>query len=1792
MSSPHATRILSISQLLLQPVPILPTPSSEAKAEFESRTAAINITPSPDAPYSIDEIKDDTLWLSQRLDLDEIECLRIALLEWQRRPVAQLRDGLSETEAASLRDALGSEDYGLGRGDTIGVESLADPAFQSQEQRRARLVDLCIQEQASMFRISAVLTDTFVQAELMVSSGIKLHPDLSLAGRLKADVKGTLQSSSSQEGGLSICVDALRDCLEKFSKGPSWAGESFESAQLLDGWTCAMLNQIIALVELILLHLKTPGTHTEANHTLAWLRLMSDVKFFLNFEPQSAAQALLCAKIQALASTCTIAILHLSEATEYIERIRASPELQLDTNYAPPYFMDSVAAAEIHQLMMSFAGSPVVEAMPAILAWGLILGNVREVAATSRESREASHVQKALESGFRESPSGRRLSNSSIGSIQQSLSENVMDSIRSDSSGEDDIDKLIRTAVVTRDVFQYITHLCESEALRTPIATIAQAEVFQQLIVTSILQMEYTAGIVAAQIALIDALADLAAEFRNAGGIYGMRIRHFHEQSGVRDVLEVAASRFPFETLPFLQLCSSLSKLQYIDVDDHDYISRFLQNLSTFTHKASPTFSAYHTTREYENANLISLDTNLGMLDSSEIQRLLDSQGQVTEMSNTIPSGTIGEVIFDGRPQIIKWLHSYSGFAFLGLWLDSFRCGQLQGTDADQADLESTAAVIFELLSRVLAVEHHDFISKLEDASSLLQSIANGLPEDIDLISIIFDICEQQLQSLRYKKQDLQSCDIIVAGLKLITMLLPIVPSRIWSLLSRSTLIDTRGTSGSIFTIILSIDTIREKYDFAEAYASFYQAMVEDAVRQAVVVDGVSASNRITCDENIKGGIPARIVNSVVQASTRTMMECFQAVPRWKFGSSAQRVRIATILSQTFQLVLQSTYGVDDAPNLATKLTGSLASSAVYIADVLRPHSDEALGPVSLLHWLLVSWQESGELSNAGVISVLSKQVCAISNLTKMVLSVGKFLNSTPTALESQILDALPVIVRLGTLDTECSFGTTDLLHALVQTTSPEDAPSLLGRLGSVSAKAYLESILPIIRQPQHDGLRVKIWELFTLLVTHSQQWFAITLLQGSPPDFASRKSEPTLEANRQTSLRGKAVLAEALDYLVVMDQSNLEVLATILNFVVKSQMHWSWVTDSVQTQSQLFPSLISFVSKLSSEDGNTSVQSKSNKIAALVLELATVQLHYARSRRDKAMIQKMIPLMRWSTSNAINVGGYNVSLHSNLRKNFSARYETCKLDNFKRTRLLRRPYGEDYYYDIDLAEKMLSHRGVQSRRPDFDKTFHRELIRVNLNLSLIDSQILLLNSFQSFCIEHCTFFTQDPEVQKMVATVVRNLLVANTTSPPSEQIFETLFQTRADFALVMIRRLAEIKSRGSDFSGLLSAAWKSLRFRNATYEFAVDNDDLVYFRTTLTILLLAMQFHTDKRHISQNRLALVTTERDPTSSIILEVATVIVADGMKSIVSCIHDHATKSRSKEASNDNLVDAKDVALTLAILQGILRLHILPQIMSQLAIGFVSSNILQSCLLLYSWSHTLTTLETEHEPIYADLSLRFLVSLSALPQVAEELAVEGVLSRISTARITQLLRVVKGGAGQFDKRPHIAALYRVWTAGILPLCLNLLHSVGRAMAGEVAVFLNQFPAQLARASKAFQFHGGAGEPLTLVRANEGAVLALISRVLDEYRQAGASAGVDAFDVPALEGYDEEKAAVADDVREILVGGRLRVGVVAVTEKELAWQRAGDGQKGKGGKEKPRDKLEGAIVAELGNVLACLG
>ncbi len=160
-------------------------------------------------------------------------------------------------------------------------------------------------------------------------------------------------------------------------------------------------------------------------------------------------------------------------------------------------------------------------------------------------------------------------------------------------------------------------------------------------------------------------------------------------------------------------------------------------------------------------------------------------------------------------------------------------------------------------------------------------------------------------------------------------------------------------------------------------------------------------------------------------------------------------------------------------------------------------------------------------------------------------------------------------------------------------------------------------------------------------------------------------------------------------------------------------------------------------------------------------------------------------------------------------------------------------------------------------------------------------------------------------------------------------------------------------------------------------------------------------------------------------------------------------------------------------------------------------------------------------------------------------------------------------------------------------MLPICLNLLHSLGGGVAGEVSGFLNRFPLQLNRASLTFSLNPTAstdsGQGLTLEAAVEASTLSLISRILESFKEAGPAAGIDPTAVEPLTGYDEHKKALAEDVRDALALDQAvrKKRTIPQSQKETTWQNTNvdsdDGSKG--------SLLDQKIVRELKQALQCL-
>lgn len=349
-------------------------------------------------------------------------------------------------------------------------------------------------------------------------------------------------------------------------------------------------------------------------------------------------------------------------------------------------------------------------------------------------------------------------------------------------------------------------------------------------------------------------------------------------------------------------------------------------------------------------------------------------------------------------------------------------------------------------------------------------------------------------------------------------------------------------------------------------------------------------------------------------------------------------------------------------------------------------------------------------------------------------------------------------------------------------------------------------------------------------------------------------------------------------------------------------------------------------------------------------------------------------------------------------------------------------------------------------------------------------------------------------------------------------------------------------------------------------------HDDTEYFRSLLNVLFLALQFHVDSPSRAAPEVINKKAEISSDLTVIVEIVKTIVAQGFRALTTYLHDEPEKCTTK-----------DFAIIIAILQTILQVKNSDRLYEHIVYHIEDNETVRHATTLFSWADQLAA---AGDPVYAHYSVSILVKMSTLPMLAEHLAVEAVLMKLSTCRLTNLL-TQSNGFGPFDQIPR---LFSIWTGGFLPLCLNLLYSVMRT-APEVAAFLNQFEGRLTRASDAFSTaHAGvvaapSSNWITLGMASEANSLGLISHVLDRYREAGASAGID---TQAIQPLKWDKVQVQEDIEELL-GRRsvLRARIVATSEKEMEWTRKRPLSSSSGAE----NRLEEKVVNQMKATLACL-
>lgn len=290
-------------ELLSKPFSPFSAPTLKTKAGFQTRTSAINVSPSSHGRYDIKQIKDDTLWLSEKTAMNEVAALRIAVLEWQTRPANRLlmrdayddyQDHLNTAGINGLNSSVFKPGLSLGAG-LLPQKGADDNLFEDVKGRRHRLLQIYLSERQYLIRtceyiIFGALFETFPQLSDSVSDqlqGKSLDMLRWLAGVGDQILAAWNLNGVTQDSGKHFTVDAVQALsvrCQALSRGARWLQDEPGCEQIDQAMEKNRFLEIIHIMQLLLTLTLSSTKLTKSDTVLAWFRLMDQYGFLNNLE--------------------------------------------------------------------------------------------------------------------------------------------------------------------------------------------------------------------------------------------------------------------------------------------------------------------------------------------------------------------------------------------------------------------------------------------------------------------------------------------------------------------------------------------------------------------------------------------------------------------------------------------------------------------------------------------------------------------------------------------------------------------------------------------------------------------------------------------------------------------------------------------------------------------------------------------------------------------------------------------------------------------------------------------------------------------------------------------------------------------------------------------------------------------------------------------------------------------------------------------------------------------------------------------------------------------------------------------------------------------------------------------------------------------------------------------------------------------------------------------------------------------------------------------------------------------
>ena len=1038
-----------------------------------------------------------------------------------------------------------------------------------------------------------------------------------------------------------------------------------------------------------------------------------------------------------------------------------------------PYILNCAAVNEINDIISGAIS--LRTSSPSILAWAIILHKLRELALNAREAKEVRQSLRATDKynaadssdtdGAERSSAGnstashRRSSTGSDSSQQSTLLEDIYDSISfTTADGGDQVAFMATNAVDECSVFEVVITIAVEYC--TPFGFEHQGKPGERMRSMLLDLVRACVPFVAYQPTLLMAtLALLTGSERFWETVDRSVLPNTSESRStlMKDVVlkrmiwAPALVRFPYETSPFLQLCRALTCNEGMG-PVHYPIWNELQELDSFTCRLPAHFDSYVPVRTQEDDDFIQLTESLIIPIGPDPSPFTIQQSENDKMSRAIanlaqppqafilPSDTQGRIISNAKPFVVMWHHSYSALTYMGRILQRASIVDLAASQPNSSFSVVTVGEIISLLTAMLSTaastesSEQTSTSAAESAEFILGSASDGLDRNQDVISIVFEIFERGLYRRHKFSEDMESTDILVQCIHFTFALLPFKPDRVWPFLGRSGLLGIGKDQSQISTVIATQEMLSGRYDFLLGCLRLFEALIEDAVSHAVSRNApAKVLTRFGDIMSLGAGVARVTMEKVLDILTRTMIEVFESTMNWKFVDQSRRMEINSGLYSVFQKILNYCFGTNDSPDISQKLTSPLAPAAEYIVSVFLPKLNAEVIVLPFLHTFGEGIATPSTTLPTRDLRYWTSQVREALNLTSTLIRLNRFLLRPPSHLEDQMFKSASILARVYAAHESYRLPAVNLFDSLVRSAAAtsQQPPSLLGHLGQETASHFLEVVAMLDQPLNNDALLSGIWRLLSAVVSKRQQWFAIFVLTGNTPraSFKDQKNSASL-----CSRRSQPILNVALDGLCNIEKLESRKTLSMLEFVALAADFWPWVLPTIAQH----PHFMKAISEFGAHIGSTTAKTRGNahrtspdynspQILSLVADVLTMYSSYKQQMNDSKFHKWIVPHLTYLIKNAISPPSYSTSLHANLKRNFNSKFLGCSLEDFKRTGLSRSQLGDSFFYDLELANRMLAYDLAWTGRKN--EGFAEEVRRANVNFSVVEAQVVSLPS-------------------------------------------------------------------------------------------------------------------------------------------------------------------------------------------------------------------------------------------------------------------------------------------------------------------------------------------------------------------------------------------------------------------------------------------------------------------------------